>query len=139
MPAFTDFKLNIIEHVSKILDYFNKEKIVRIICMMFEVSSFRKLNGSLIDIWCAESEGEQRVLGASLDGQRSQPCHEASKQTLGRQGDRPAARETVQILRPELSRILFLRQVEGSDHEETTLLVTRAHREVLADVFHLLP
>ena len=33
---FTDFKLNIIEHVSKILDYFNKEKIVRIICMMFD-------------------------------------------------------------------------------------------------------
>ena len=38
MPAFTDFKLSIIEHVSKILDYFNKEKIVRIICMMFDVS-----------------------------------------------------------------------------------------------------
>ena len=38
MPAFTDFKMNIIEHVSKILDYFNKEKIVRIICMLFDVS-----------------------------------------------------------------------------------------------------
>ena len=38
MKDFTDFKLNIIEHVSKILDYFNKEKIVRIICMMFDVS-----------------------------------------------------------------------------------------------------
>ena len=36
MESFTDFKLNIIEHVSKILDYFNKEKIVRIICMMFD-------------------------------------------------------------------------------------------------------
>lgn len=33
---FTDFKTNIIEHVSKILDYFNKEKIVRIIMMMFD-------------------------------------------------------------------------------------------------------
>lgn len=38
MEHFTDFKLSIIEHVSKILDYFNKEKIVRIICMMFDVS-----------------------------------------------------------------------------------------------------
>ena len=36
LEAFADFKLNIIEHVSKILDYFNKEKIVRIICMMFD-------------------------------------------------------------------------------------------------------
>lgn len=36
MEPFTDFKLNIIEHVSKILDYFNKEKIVRIICMLFD-------------------------------------------------------------------------------------------------------
>lgn len=35
MSGFTDFKLNIIEHVSKILDFFNKEKIVRIICMLF--------------------------------------------------------------------------------------------------------
>ena len=35
MNGFTDFKLNIIEHVSKILDFFNKEKIVRIICMLF--------------------------------------------------------------------------------------------------------
>ena len=35
MDGFTDFKLNIIEHVSKILDFFNKEKIVRIICMLF--------------------------------------------------------------------------------------------------------
>lgn len=34
---FGDFRLNIIEHVSKILDYFNKEKIVRIICMLFDV------------------------------------------------------------------------------------------------------
>ena len=58
MPAFTDFKLNIIEHVSKILDYFNKEKIVRIICMLFDVSTFRKLDGDIIDICCAEPEGE---------------------------------------------------------------------------------
>ena len=35
MNGFTDFKLNIIEHVSKILDFFNKEKIVRMICLIF--------------------------------------------------------------------------------------------------------
>ena len=35
MDGFTDFSLNIIEDVSKILDFFNKEKIVRIICMLF--------------------------------------------------------------------------------------------------------
>lgn len=33
---FGDFRLNIFEHVSKILDFFNKEKIVRIICMLFD-------------------------------------------------------------------------------------------------------
>jgi hypothetical protein len=38
MKGFTDYSLNIIEDVSKILDYFNKEKIVRIILMLFDVS-----------------------------------------------------------------------------------------------------
>ena len=38
LKGFTDFQLGIVEHVSKILDYFNKEKIVRIILMMFDVS-----------------------------------------------------------------------------------------------------
>jgi len=33
-----DYTLNIIELVSKVLDYFNKEKIVRIVCMFFDVS-----------------------------------------------------------------------------------------------------
>lgn len=33
---FGDFGLNIIELVSKVLDYFNKEKIVRIVCMLFD-------------------------------------------------------------------------------------------------------
>lgn len=34
---FGDFGLNVIELVSKVLDYFNKEKIVRIVCMLFDV------------------------------------------------------------------------------------------------------
>jgi len=36
LKGFTDFQLMIIEDVSKILDYFNKEKIVRIILMIFD-------------------------------------------------------------------------------------------------------
>lgn len=39
LSHFSDFKLNVIEHVSKILDYFNKEKIVRIITKLFSVST----------------------------------------------------------------------------------------------------
>jgi hypothetical protein len=39
MRGFTDYNLAIIEAVSKILDYFNKEKIVRIILMIFDVST----------------------------------------------------------------------------------------------------
>lgn len=38
LKGFTDFTLMIVEDVSKILDYFNKEKIVRIILMIFDVS-----------------------------------------------------------------------------------------------------
>lgn len=38
MEAFTDFRLGIIERVAKVLDYFSKENIVRIICMLFDVS-----------------------------------------------------------------------------------------------------
>lgn len=36
LKGFTDYNLMIVEGVSKILDYFNKEKIVRIILMMFD-------------------------------------------------------------------------------------------------------
>lgn len=36
MPDFNAFQLGIIERVAKILDYFNKEKIVRIICHLFD-------------------------------------------------------------------------------------------------------
>lgn len=36
LPYFGDYALNIIEHVQKVLDYYNKEKIVRIVCMLFE-------------------------------------------------------------------------------------------------------
>lgn len=36
MPPLGDYSLNIIELVSKVLDYFNKEKIVRIVCMFFD-------------------------------------------------------------------------------------------------------
>lgn len=39
LPYFADFSLNVIELSSKVLDYFNKEKIVRIICMLFDVSA----------------------------------------------------------------------------------------------------
>ena len=38
MAPLGDYTLNIIELVSKVLDYFNKEKIVRIVCMFFDVS-----------------------------------------------------------------------------------------------------
>jgi len=38
MKQFGDYQLSIIECISKILDYFNKEKIVRIILMIFDVS-----------------------------------------------------------------------------------------------------
>lgn len=37
MPYLGDYTLNIIELVSKVLDYFNKEKIVRIVAMFFDV------------------------------------------------------------------------------------------------------
>jgi len=36
IERFSDYNLNVIEHVSKVLDYYNKEKIVRIIMMLFE-------------------------------------------------------------------------------------------------------
>lgn len=36
LPYLADYALNIIELVTKVLDYFNKEKIVRIVCMLFE-------------------------------------------------------------------------------------------------------
>jgi len=36
LKGFEDFTLMIIELVSKILNYFNKEKIVRVICMLFD-------------------------------------------------------------------------------------------------------
>ena len=35
LPHFQDFKLNVIEHIAKILDFSNKEKIVRMICRIF--------------------------------------------------------------------------------------------------------
>lgn len=44
IKGFTDYNLLIIEGCSKILDYFNKEKIVRIILMMFDVSTDLTLN-----------------------------------------------------------------------------------------------
>jgi V-type H+-transporting ATPase subunit H len=34
-PEFCDYDLNVLEYVSKILDYFNQEKIVRIVLMLF--------------------------------------------------------------------------------------------------------
>jgi hypothetical protein len=60
---FGDFGLNIIELVSKVLDYFNKEKIVRIVCMLFDVS--------LVDLTLLESEGEQGLSRTSVYDQRS--------------------------------------------------------------------
>ena len=33
---FQDFKMNVVEHIAKILDFSNKEKIVRIICLIFK-------------------------------------------------------------------------------------------------------
>lgn len=38
MKHFADYQISIVESISKILDYFNKEKIVRIILMIFDVS-----------------------------------------------------------------------------------------------------
>ena len=37
----------IIELVSKILNYYNKEKIVRVICMLFDVSTIAFLKNTL--------------------------------------------------------------------------------------------
>ena len=37
--SFTDYQLGIIEGVTKVMDYFNKEKIVRIVLMLFDVSA----------------------------------------------------------------------------------------------------
>jgi hypothetical protein len=37
MTGFEDFSLSIIEKVAKVLDFFNKEKIVRIVLMLFDV------------------------------------------------------------------------------------------------------
>ena len=37
IKGFEDFRFMIIEKVAKILDYFNKEKIVRIILMLFDI------------------------------------------------------------------------------------------------------
>lgn len=48
-----DYTLNIIELVSKVLDYFNKEKIVRIVCMFFDVS--------LLGLISLEYQREQRL------------------------------------------------------------------------------
>jgi hypothetical protein len=39
LKGFEDYRLEIIEKVAKILDYFNKEKIVRIILLLFDVIS----------------------------------------------------------------------------------------------------
>lgn len=36
LPYFRDFKLMILEHVAKVLDFYNKEKIVRITLMLFQ-------------------------------------------------------------------------------------------------------
>lgn len=46
---FGDYGLNLIEHTSKILDYYNKEKIVRIVCMLFMVSNFNLSNALVIE------------------------------------------------------------------------------------------
>lgn len=46
LKGFTDYNLMIVESVAKILDYFNKEKIVRIILMMFDVSTDPKSHDS---------------------------------------------------------------------------------------------
>ena len=53
-----DYTLNIIELVSKVLYYFNKEKIVRIVCMFFDVSF-----ESLISL---EYQREQRLSRPSV-------------------------------------------------------------------------
>ena len=36
LAHFQDFKLNVIEHIAKILDFYNKEKIVRMVCLIFK-------------------------------------------------------------------------------------------------------
>ena len=36
LPLFQDFRTNVIEHIAKILDFSNKEKIVRMICLIFD-------------------------------------------------------------------------------------------------------
>ena len=38
LPHFADYSLGVIELVSKVLDFYNKEKIVRVVCRLFDVS-----------------------------------------------------------------------------------------------------
>jgi hypothetical protein len=65
LPYFSDYGLNIIELVTKVLDYFNKEKIVRIVCMLFEVSI--PLNAF---IFFVELKRRPGMYGGSVNGER---------------------------------------------------------------------
>ena len=38
LEYFSNYDLSLVEHVAKVLDYYNKEKIVRIVAMLFQVS-----------------------------------------------------------------------------------------------------
>lgn len=76
---FGDYTLNIIELVSKVLDYYNKEKIVRIVCMLFDVRPSSNNN-------CLELEGKQGLSGPSLDDKCAEFSDKTSKPSMGRQG-----------------------------------------------------
>jgi hypothetical protein len=71
-----DYTLNIIELVSKVLDYFNKEKIVRIVCMFFDVSYF-------ICNTRIEHQGKQGMSRPLVNDQCSALGHQTPEQTLG--------------------------------------------------------
>lgn len=72
-----DYTLNIIELVSKVLDYFNKEKIVRIVCMFFDVSYY-------ICNMILEHKGKQGMSRSLVDDQCFAPRNQTPEQTLGR-------------------------------------------------------
>lgn len=53
LPHFADYSLGVIELVSKVLDFYNKEKIVRVVCRLFDVS--------FLTLPCVETQRRSRV------------------------------------------------------------------------------
>ena len=69
----------IIEKVARILDYFNKEKIVRIILMLFDVTYINPFLSSFY----LEPEAKRSLLGVDVRYQCIEHLHQVVEQTLG--------------------------------------------------------